>query len=603
MAKALRLLTLASLFLVFSGQSLPPARIADEGTVQGVYSVLNCVGSGIACTHSGNTGTITVSGGGGSDTFCSVEQDGVAISTAAPTLDFDSSDFTITESPTDDFDIAINNSGITITESQISDLSHTTDTNANTICTGTDVYLDGEGNCDTITQHSAATVLDSSEIDFTLSGQQITGSLITGSIDETKLDTSTNASLDLADSSVQPGDNISALTNDSGYLTSAPVSSVNTQTGAVVLDADDISDTLTTNKFATASELSDIAANTAARHSAATVLDTSEIDLTLTGQQISAAIVTGSIDETKLDTSTNASLDLADSSTQPGDNVSTLTNDAGYLTSAPVSSVNSLTGAVVLDADDISDAATTNKFTTAAEISKLAGIETGADVTDETNVVSSLNGATLTAVTVATGDKVLIQDVSDSNNIKTVTAQSIADLGSGGGSGPLDKSVTDVTVENTTTETAIFSYTIPADTLGTTNMIRVAMAGRAINNSGANRSLTLRVKLGSTTIYDDVRTAITTNSREMGFRLELELKNNGSTSSQILTGQGLLGAQGTTTNGYGDWGSDEIYSNATLGGTSSEDTTADKDLVVTVQWDGASANASITKSWHIVELF
>ncbi len=28
--------------------------------------------------------------------------------------------------------------------------AHTTDTNANTICTGTDVYLDGEGNCDTI---------------------------------------------------------------------------------------------------------------------------------------------------------------------------------------------------------------------------------------------------------------------------------------------------------------------------------------------------------------------------------------------------------------------------------------------------------------------
>jgi len=37
-----------------------------------------------------------------------------------------------------------------ITEADISDLSHTADTNANTICTGTDVYLDGEGNCDTI---------------------------------------------------------------------------------------------------------------------------------------------------------------------------------------------------------------------------------------------------------------------------------------------------------------------------------------------------------------------------------------------------------------------------------------------------------------------
>ena len=47
------------------------------------------------------------------------------------------------------------------------------------------------------------TVTDSSEIDFTLTGQQITASLIAWSIDETKLDTSVNASLDLADSALQ----------------------------------------------------------------------------------------------------------------------------------------------------------------------------------------------------------------------------------------------------------------------------------------------------------------------------------------------------------------------------------------------------------------
>ena len=45
---------------------------------------------------------------------------------------------------------------------------------------------------------------------------------------------------------------------------------------------------------------------------------------------------------------------------------------------SPVLSVNTQTGTVVLDADDISDAATTNKFTTATEATKLAGIESGA---------------------------------------------------------------------------------------------------------------------------------------------------------------------------------------------------------------------------------
>ena len=59
------------------------------------------------------------------------------------------------------------------------------------------------------------------------------------------------------------------------------------------------------------------------------------------------------------------------------------------ITAAPVDSVNTQTGAVVLDADDISDAATTNKFTTAGDISKLAGIEASADVTDTANVTAA----------------------------------------------------------------------------------------------------------------------------------------------------------------------------------------------------------------------
>lgn len=47
----------------------------------------------------------------------------------------------------------------------------------------------------------------------------------------------------------------------------------------------------------------------------------------------SAEVANGSLDETDLDTSVNASLDLADSALQSGDNISSLTNDAGYITS------------------------------------------------------------------------------------------------------------------------------------------------------------------------------------------------------------------------------------------------------------------------------
>lgn len=79
-------------------------------------------------------------------------------------------------------------------------------------------------------------------------------------------------------------------------------------------------------------------------------------------------------------------------------------------------------------------ASTTASFTTADE-TKLDAIEASADVTDETNVKAALNGATISSTTVATGDKVLVQDADDSDNLKYVTAQSIADLGGGGGGG------------------------------------------------------------------------------------------------------------------------------------------------------------------------
>ena len=62
------------------------------------------------------------------------------------------------------------------------------------------------------------------------------------------------------------------------------------------------------------------------------------------------------------DYATAAQGTLADSATQPGDNVSTLTNDANYITSAsaPVQSVNGQTGTVSLASDDLSDVTITS---------------------------------------------------------------------------------------------------------------------------------------------------------------------------------------------------------------------------------------------------
>lgn len=73
-----------------------------------------------------------------------------------------------------------------------------------------------------------------------------------------------------------------------------------------------------------------------------------------------------------------------------------------------------------LDADDIDDTSTTNKFTDAADIAKLAGIEAGADVTDAANVGSSIHGATA-KTTPVDADTMPLIDSAASNVLKKVT--------------------------------------------------------------------------------------------------------------------------------------------------------------------------------------
>lgn len=181
------------------------------------------------------------------------------------------------------------------------------------------------------------------------------------------------------------------------------VTSVNGSTGVVSLDSDDILEGVTNLYFSTAeaSKLSAIEAN-------ADVTDADNIAIAIDGSPSKATPVNGD---------TFAMIDSAG-----GSILSTVSwsNIKTTLASLFVSTVNGSTGTVVLDADDISDAATTNKFTTSAEISKLSGIETNADVTDTGNVGTSVHGSTAKTSFVA-ADKIAIIDTQASNVLKTIT--------------------------------------------------------------------------------------------------------------------------------------------------------------------------------------
>lgn len=99
-----------------------------------------------------------------------------------------------------------------------------------------------------------------------------------------------------------------------------------------------------------------------------------------------------------------------------------------YITSAeaPVQSVNTQTGSIVLDADDISDTSTTNKFVTAADIIKLGNLS-GTNTGDQTITLTGDVTGSGTGSFVAT---VVEGAVTQHETALTITESQISDLGS-----------------------------------------------------------------------------------------------------------------------------------------------------------------------------
>jgi len=308
-----------------------------DGVVQSIVAGANVT---VDSTDPANP-IVSASGGGGSGTVETiVAGTGISVDSTDPANPI----VTATGGGTGDM-LAATYDPQAIADDAFARSNHTGTQTASTISDfDTEVSNNSDVAANTAARHVAVTVTDSSEIDFTLTGQNITAALIAGSIDETKLDTSVNASLtkvghltvtqavdlDAMETKLAGIEALADVTDATNVDAAGAVMNSDTSTAAMsfVVDEDNFASDSATKVPTQQSVKAYVDAaviggggytDEQAQDAVGSILvDSSEIDFTYNDAtpSITAALVAGSIDETKLDASVNASLDLADSALQ-----------------------------------------------------------------------------------------------------------------------------------------------------------------------------------------------------------------------------------------------------------------------------------------------
>lgn len=144
------------------------------------------------------------------------------------------------------------------------------------------------------------------------------------------------------------------------------------------------------------------------------------------------------------------------------------------------------------------------------------------------------------------------------------------------------RTATNTVISSSTTETSIWKYNVPANSLGANGTLFLDIGGTVTNASGSNLTITFKVKFGGTVWYQDVTPTISSGSPGVrGWHLKLRYGSLNSQSVQYGYGDiGFSAAAGTTT-GLGDLASFGPIITPIVCAEGNIDTTSAADLDIT----------------------
>jgi hypothetical protein len=158
-----------------------------------------------------------------------------------------------------------------------------------------------------------------------------------------------------------------------------------------------------------------------------------------------------------------------------------------------------------------------------------------------------------------------------------------------------------ITITDSTTETTICTYSVPANELGSTRAMRLVLYGTVLNTTGTPQSFTLRIKFGGTTIYQDL-VNVNANTTVTGpIFMVINLGGNNATNAQSLSGRLHTGFGTNTTTGFGDMDIDEIEGSTPFFNTAAIDQTSAQTLEATMQLSNGGGTEEFVRRYCMLE--
>lgn len=196
-------------------------------------------------------------------------------------------------------------------------------------------------------------------------------------------------------------------------------------------------------------------------------------------------------------------------------------------------------------------------------------------------------------------DRLLGRDTAGSGDVEEISMGSGMAFTGSGSITPKSRTLyidsSTITIASSVTETNIFSYAIPANTLGASDRIDVNLLGAFLNNTGLTRGYIFKVKLGGSTVIEfDASTTWSTSSIPRLTIFRVSLVSKGATNSQMVFVEHLLpsrtGLFGTLTTGTGTPIGPDPEWMFVHSGLLSTDMTSSQTLAVTITLSNSSSN-------------